>query len=242
MEEYTTATANQLEGLLRAYNSGLEDGMWLYIETFNLLNYDSFCIDQQKRLDMGLQPTIVTQRLIKEMCDFLKGDEQRFGSFEFGGSRLTELDRLHLMVERWVNTFADYYKIPVWAGMPQQEQPEQPEQQEQREKQPEQREKLPSELQTERAVKYFAKAVEMGFIEKTETGYKSKFQSKALLAYFLELVFCSDDEGRDNGLNFPETALNRLFNESRLSRAREQIMNNRTGKPSGAKTVENIFK
>ena len=135
MEKYTIATANQLEGIFRAYNSGLEDGVWLYIETFNLLNYDSFCIEQQKRVDMGLQPTIATQRLIKEMCDYLKGDEQRFSGFEFDNGVLNDLDRLHLEAERWVNTFADYYKSPVRAGMPQQEQPKQPEQQEQREEQ-----------------------------------------------------------------------------------------------------------
>ena len=239
MEDYTTATANQLEGIFRTYNSGFEGGDWLYIETFNLLNYDSFCKEQQKRVDMGLGATIITKRLIKEMRAFLKGDAQRFSGFEFDKYKLTELDEVHLEVERWVDIFADYYKSPVRAGMPQQEQPEQ---QEQREKQPEQRVNLPTELQTERAVKYFAKAVEMGFIEKTETGYESKFQSKALLAYFLELVFCRDDEGRDNGSNFPETALNRLFDESRLSRARSQIANNRTGKPSGVKAVESIFK
>lgn len=89
--------------------------------------------------------------------------------------------------------------------------------------------------------KYFRIAEEKGYIERTSTGYKNKFGSKALLAYFLERVFCRDDNGNDNGIDFPETALNTLFNESRLGKARGKLIDNRNGKPQGFKIVDELF-
>lgn len=92
-------------------------------------------------------------------------------------------------------------------------------------------------LKTERARKYFAKAEEMGYLERTNTGYKSKFETKALLAYFLELVFCRNDNNKDNGMNFPETALNELFQEKRLGKARSQLYNNGSSKYNDSKSI-----
>lgn len=100
---------------------------------------------------------------------------------------------------------------------------------------------LPSNLSTKRAQHYFTKAIEIEVIEKTTTGYKSKFNTKVQLAYFLELVFCRDDKGYDNGKNFPETDLNNLFNESRLGKARGQYLSNKSGKPKGHETIDEIF-
>lgn len=96
-------------------------------------------------------------------------------------------------------------------------------------------------IKTERAKKYFAKAEEIGYLERTNTGYKSKFKTKVLLAYFLELVFCRDDNNKDNSQNFPETALNELFQEKRLGKYRGQIYNNANGKPKGYEIVDKIF-
>lgn len=109
---------------------------------------------------------------------------------------------------------------------------------------------LPTELNTDRAKKYFTKAENMGYLERTNAGYKSKFRTKALLAYFLELVFCRDDNNKNNCMNFPETALNELFQEKRLGKARWQLYNNGSGKrkdykaigkPRGHEIVDEIF-
>ena len=84
---------------------------------------------------------------------------------------------------------------------------------------------LPVELDTPRARKYIGLAIEKGFIASTDSILKWKL-SKARLAYFLFRVFCKDDEGKDNGLKFPESALNKLFGEDRLGKARTQLVNN----------------
>ncbi len=100
---------------------------------------------------------------------------------------------------------------------------------------------LPSELNTERARKYFREAIKRGLLETTETGYKSNFDTKSLLVYFLELTFCRDDNNKDNGKSFPESVLNNLFNENRLGKARGQLITNKTGKPKRYKVVDDIF-
>ena len=63
-------------------------------------------------------------------------------------------------------------------------------------------------------------------------------QTKAKLAYFLFMVFCKDDEGKDNGLKFPESALNKLFGEDRLGKARTQLVNN---KKQGYEDIDSLF-
>lgn len=100
---------------------------------------------------------------------------------------------------------------------------------------------LPGILNTDRAQKYFAKAIHEGFLELAGTICVSKFGTKALLTYFLELVFCRDDDGKDNSKAFPEKDLCSLFNESRLGKARGQYLNNSDGKPRGHEIVDKIF-
>ena len=102
---------------------------------------------------------------------------------------------------------------------------------------------LPTELNTDRAKKYFSLAINEGFISYSNGAYKSNFRTKALLAYFLELVFCYNDNGCDNGAVFPDKALNILFSESRLGKARTQLTNNKNGdgKPKGYEMVDKLF-
>lgn len=102
---------------------------------------------------------------------------------------------------------------------------------------------LPTELNTDRAKKYFSLAINEGFISYSNGMYKSNFRTKALLAYFLELVFCYNDNGCDNGAVFPDKALNILFSESRLGKARTQLTNNKNGdgKPKGYDIVDRLF-
>lgn len=96
---------------------------------------------------------------------------------------------------------------------------------------------LPVELDTPRARKYIGLAIEKGFIASTDSILKWKL-SKARLAYFLFRVFCKDDEGKDNGLKFPESALNRLFGEDRLGKARSQLVDN---KKQGYEDIDRLF-
>lgn len=102
---------------------------------------------------------------------------------------------------------------------------------------------LPKDLNTDRAQKYFSVAINEGFISYSNGVYKSNFKKKSLLAYFLELVFCYNDNGCDNGKDFPEDDLNILFCESRLGKARSQLKNNKNGggKPKGYEIVDKLF-
>ncbi|MFA7193137.1 MAG: hypothetical protein WC131_03355 [Bacilli bacterium] len=81
---------------------------------------------------------------------------------------------------------------------------------------------LPEELNTERARKYFTKAIECKYMEKTENGYRWLYDngSKVSLAYFCNNVFCPK-----NIEKLPETSLNKLFNITRLGSALYQIYN-----------------
>ncbi|MFR9590317.1 MAG: hypothetical protein SNH66_05845 [Rikenellaceae bacterium] len=102
---------------------------------------------------------------------------------------------------------------------------------------------LPEELDTILARKIFAKAVEVGLMKMQGDYYKWLNKSKARLAYMLEKIYCID--GRD----FPEDALNTLFQEGRLGKARSQLANNKgndadknsAGKPKGYQTIDILF-
>lgn len=74
-------------------------------------------------------------------------------------------------------------------------------------------ENQPQEPSTDRAKKAFAAAVEAGFMEKTDTGYKWKYNrgSHVSLAYFLVKVYSPDNTSQT-----PFTALGGLFGVSRL--------------------------
>ncbi|MEG2759549.1 MAG: hypothetical protein RR908_06715, partial [Rikenellaceae bacterium] len=66
---------------------------------------------------------------------------------------------------------------------------------------------LPKELNSDTAIKYFSRAVNAGYMEKTDTGYKWN-QTKARLGYFCLKAY---DTPR------PIAALERYFNAGRLS-------------------------
>lgn len=97
---------------------------------------------------------------------------------------------------------------------------------------------LPVELQTDEAIKRFERAEKAGIIERTQTGYRKKGISKAMLAYFLQKVFLQDC--RANAL-FPDKELSAIFNESRLGAAVTALINNRDGKPQGYKQIDDLF-
>ena len=83
---------------------------------------------------------------------------------------------------------------------------------------------LPPDLDTERARKYFARAVEVGYMKPTSTGYKWEFGgthgAKARLAYFVERVYCptATDKIRADIIK----PLQQLFEAERLDRAIQQ--------------------
>ena len=76
---------------------------------------------------------------------------------------------------------------------------------------------LPEELDTPMARKYFRVALEKGWMEKTETGFKWT-QSKVELAYFCFKIYCPNRTEQ-----FPESTLNRLFGVNRLQSALYQM-------------------
>lgn len=74
---------------------------------------------------------------------------------------------------------------------------------------------------TAREKKYFAKAIEAGLMQETETGYKWLYNggSKASLAYFLQKVF-----NPDGTQTTPFKKLETLFNVSRLAAATYKLL------------------
>lgn len=82
---------------------------------------------------------------------------------------------------------------------------------------------LPDAINTERAKKYFPRAVEAGYMELTETGYKWLFGGaaggKARLAYFLHKVY-----NPDGCSQIPYKRLNALFGVVRLDVAIDQML------------------
>ena len=81
---------------------------------------------------------------------------------------------------------------------------------------------LPSELDTERARKYFAKAIEAKYIKVTDNGMQWMFGgergNKVRLGYFIQKVFCPNNTER-----IPEKAINKLFGVDRIGSAISQI-------------------
>lgn len=76
---------------------------------------------------------------------------------------------------------------------------------------------LPEKLDTPKARKHFRDALEKGWMEKTETGFKWT-QSKVALAYFCFKIYCPNRIEQ-----FPESTLNRLFGVNRLQSALYQM-------------------
>lgn len=87
---------------------------------------------------------------------------------------------------------------------------------------------------------YCKKAIEKGYLIKTNTGYK-RVQgewTKALLAYFLERVIF---EKMKSDI-FPDKDMCLLFEETRLSKAIDQLKLNKNAKPKGYDTkVDPLF-
>lgn len=103
---------------------------------------------------------------------------------------------------------------------------------------------LPNILNTDRAQKYFSKAIEAGVIVQKGEKYQKRDISKAQLAYFLDLVFCRNNDGKYNHKNFPDKQLSNLFKESRLGQTLRQCIDNKNtdGKPKGYETIDELFK
>lgn len=106
------------------------------------------------------------------------------------------------------------------------------------ENQPNAAKNQPQEPSTDRAKKAFAAAVEAGFMEKTDTGYKWLYNlnnkgSKASLAYFLVKVYSPD-----NTTQTPYTPLGALFGVSRLDSAADSVFNAINPQPWRAKIDE----
>lgn len=100
---------------------------------------------------------------------------------------------------------------------------------------------LPNDLNTDRAIRYFKKAIEAKLIVQSTNGFIWEDNVISRLAYFTELIFCRNDENKDNGNDYPETSLNLLFNVSRLGKARSQLSGNKEGKPKKHEDIDTLF-
>lgn len=93
---------------------------------------------------------------------------------------------------------------------------------------------LPDSLNTDRATKYFARAVEVGYMKSTATGYKWEYggnRGKARLAYFVERVYCPTHTDTIQACQCRD--LENLFGVTRLDRSLQQ--NADTGKSQAVK-------
>lgn len=101
---------------------------------------------------------------------------------------------------------------------------------------------LPDELNSDIAKTTFAKAITKGYIMQVDNGYRRQSISKAQLAYMLQRIYLPDATGAD-GKQFPETALNELFDEKRLGEALRKLADNKNtdGKPRGYKVIDELF-
>lgn len=85
---------------------------------------------------------------------------------------------------------------------------------------------------------YCHKAIEKGYFVKVDDGYRIKNRewTKAQLAYFLNHFLNADG-------TFPDKEYCVMFGESRLSKAANQLMNNKNGdgKPRGYKKVDELL-
>ena len=77
-------------------------------------------------------------------------------------------------------------------------------------------EQAPTEPQPEAKQKYYDKAIESGFIEKTDNGYKWVFGGKASLGYFFTKIYGISER-------IPYKNIEKLFNVTRLDRAVSQL-------------------
>lgn len=180
MEEYSTKTAIELTGIYSSYISGLISEEDLCFEARALLNYTSFCIEQQERVDLGLPPKVVTSELIKTMFDFMKMDYTRFSGMDIDKGLYNEMDGLHLETERWVDTYIRFYKHMISESKPQvvDNSP--------------QTLIIPDELDTEETRMYFTKAIKAGYMKVENDGYKWLFggdKGQARLGYFCNKAF-----------------------------------------------------
>lgn len=98
---------------------------------------------------------------------------------------------------------------------------------------------LPQELDTDRARKYIAKAIEVGYIKPTDNGYEWIFGGKrgglARLGYFIEKVYCPT-----NTEQLPEKAINNLFGVTRIGSAISQLHNAKKPQPWQA-DIDKLF-
>ena len=98
---------------------------------------------------------------------------------------------------------------------------------------------LPLKLDTERARKYFTKAIEAGYIKITENGLQWVFMvgsgNKVSLGYFIQKVFCPN-----NTESISEKDVNKLFGVDRIGSAITQM--NNAKKPQKWKTaIDKLF-
>lgn len=82
----------------------------------------------------------------------------------------------------------------------------------------------------------FEKLIAAGLISIDGNKCKWHGESKALLAYAMEKIFCKSNMKGE----FPETKLNEMFGVKRLGQTRAQLYNNKNGMPRGANRIDEL--
>lgn len=109
--------------------------------------------------------------------------------------------------------------------------------------------KLPTRLDTPLAEKVFSRALKKGFIVVEGDHYKRKDMSKSLLSYMCGRIYCGDESYYDKAKgkykwkqgkqSFPETELNKLFDEKNLAQLRYNSA--ALSIPQGFEAVDQLF-
>lgn len=88
---------------------------------------------------------------------------------------------------------------------------------------------LPPELDTDRARKYFRRAIDLGYMHQVQDGYRWTHggnRCKVILGYFVEKVYCPTNTER-----LDEKSINKLFKVNRISSAITQRYNAKKTQP-----------
>ena len=106
---------------------------------------------------------------------------------------------------------------------------------------------MPEELNTQQANNLFAKAIEAGFVEKTNEGYRWKGATKQLLAYFVERasIYLNLRVGKldkDDNQTISWQPFNKVFGVKDIKRYKNDWMKlNHKFTPKGYENIDKIF-
>lgn len=176
-------------------------------------NIAIFRKDNREYFERGYKIPTELSNLKKVIIKWQNAHESEHSHMDIEKGVFNTTDALFLMSEKWVDMINGYYPInPEKAIISENKQVE-----------PQQGEQIADakNVITERAKKYFDKAIEINYMVQTTDGYKWKWgepKGKVRLAYFLRKIYNYDGCGK-----IPFKGLERLFNVSGLNTSLYQL-------------------